>query len=54
MKESKFTFTFDEKYVPVVKAAPGVTQTDAVKAMRVLSDMRKAVDALRAKLPLNA
>jgi hypothetical protein len=53
MKIAKLTFTFDDRFRVQVKAEAGVTQTDAVKAMRVLSDMRKAVDALRATLPLN-
>jgi hypothetical protein len=53
MTEKRFTFTFDADYKVTVKAATGATQTDAVKAMRVLSDMRRAVDTLRTKLPLN-
>jgi hypothetical protein len=54
MIEKRFTFTFDEDYrVQDVKALPGATQKDAVKAMSVLSRMRKAVEDLRPTLPLN-
>lgn len=53
MKAAKFNFTFTDKYeIETCTADPGATQTDAAKAITVLTRMRKAVEALKPTLPL--